>query len=570
MSNAALSAAILLAALVLFVSERVRHDLVALFALLACLVTGLVAPHDALLGFADPAVIAVAAVLVVGRAVELTGIASMVTRALVPRSAGFAVRLAMLMVTGAVLSAFMNNIAALVITMPLATDIARRAGLPAGAALMPLSFATILGGMTTLIGTPANLILSSVREEELGAPFGFFTMTGVGMAVTVVGLVYLAFVGWRLIPLRRADKRAERPWRVFELDIPDIPIAAGLAGRLRRSGARMLGRFRAGIELAPDVPASAGDRLLLLSRNSQWDVAEQSRLAPTDTLPMPGAVTARVVVGHGSLLVGEGYEAVRTRSEGGVAVVAAGPRAARLKRPLSAMEIEAGDQLYLRGTPQAIAAFLPQARLLEVDRFDPAPVDPIRGAATILIFAGAVALIVTGVASPAIAFLAGAVCVAALRLIPSDEIYQSVDWTVVVLLAAMIPVGQAFQSSGAADIVAHWLADALSSAPLFWTLALLCAATLLLSIFLNNVATAIVMGPIAIQLAALINVSPDAALLAVLVGASSDFLTPIGHQNNMLVMGPGGYRFTDYARAGALLAALTVVTAAATLSLTFG
>lgn len=570
MSDAAISAAILIAALALFVSERVRHDLVALLALLACLVTGLVAPREALLGFADPAVIAVAAVLVVGRAVELTGVAGAVTRALVPRSAGFAVQLAILMATGAALSAFMNNIAALVITMPLATDIARRARLPAGAALMPLSFATILGGMTTLIGTPANLILSSVREEELGAPFGFFTMTGVGVAVTIVGLTYLAFIGWRLIPLRRTEKRADRPWRVFELDLPDVPSATGLSQRLRRSGARILGRFRAGVELAPHEPDNAGDRLLLLSRNSQWDVAEQSRLAPADLMQIPGAVTARVVVGHGSVLIGEGYEAVRTRSEGGVAVVAGGPRAARLRRPLSTIEIEAGDQLYLRGRPEAIAAFLPQARLLEVDRFDPAPVHPVRGATTLLIFAGAVALIVTGVASPAIAFLAGAVAVAALRLLPADEIYQSIDWTVVVLLAAMIPVGEAFQASGAADIVAQWLASVLAGAPLFWTLALLCAATLLLSIFLNNVATAIVMGPIAIQMATLLGVSSDAALLAVLVGASSDFLTPIGHQNNMLVMGPGGYRFLDYARAGGLLAALTVFTAAATLGLAFG
>ena len=181
MSDAALSASILGFALILFVSERVRHDLVALFALLACLAAGLVGPRDALLGFADPAVVAVAAVLVVGRALELTGIAGAITRTLVPAKAPFAIQLAMVMVVGAVLSAFMNNIAALVITMPLATDLARRAKLPPGAALMPLAFATILGGMTTLIGTPANLILSSIREEELGAPLGFFSMTPAGV-----------------------------------------------------------------------------------------------------------------------------------------------------------------------------------------------------------------------------------------------------------------------------------------------------------------------------------------------------------------------------------------------------
>lgn len=570
MSDAALSAAILGLALVLFVTERVRHDLVALIALFACLATGLVAPRAALLGFADPAVIAVAAVLVVGRAVELTGIAGAVTRTLVPKGAGFGLQLAMLMATGAALSAFMNNIAALVITMPLATDIARRAKLPPGAALMPLSFATILGGMTTLIGTPANLILSSVREEEVGAPLGFFSMTGVGVAVTVVGLIYLVLLGWRLIPLRRATRRAERPWRVFELEVPPGLGEAGLPATLRRAGARLLGRFRNGSRLMAAEPIAGGDRLLLLSRETQWEVAEQAALAESDAMRMPGAVTARVVVGHGSFLIGEGYEAVWTHSGGAVAVVAGGPRAARLRRPLATIEIQAGDQLYLRGTADAIAALLPRARLLEVDRFDPAPIQPRRGALTLAIFIAAVAAIVSGAATPAIAFLGGAAAVAALRLIPAEDVYNAIDWTVVVLLAAMIPVGQAFQASGAADVAATWLAGTLAGVPLFWTLAMLCAATLLLSVFLNNVATAIVMGPIAIQLAALLGVSPDAALLAVLIGASSDFLTPIGHQNNMLVMGPGGYRFTDYARAGGLLALLTIVTAAGVLAARYG
>ncbi|MCJ8158583.1 SLC13 family permease, partial [Sphingomonas sp. LaA6.9] len=179
--DAALSAAILLFALVLFVSEKVRHDLIAVATLLACLITGLVTPDQALLGFADPAVIAVAAVLIVGRAVELTGIAAALMRALVPARATFAIQLATLMAVAALLSAFMNNIAALVITMPLATEIARRTKLPPGAVLMPLAFATILGGMTTLIGTPANLILSSIREEQLGEPFSFFAMTPVGV-----------------------------------------------------------------------------------------------------------------------------------------------------------------------------------------------------------------------------------------------------------------------------------------------------------------------------------------------------------------------------------------------------
>ncbi|HEV2748664.1 MAG TPA: SLC13 family permease [Allosphingosinicella sp.] len=567
MSEEVVASAILLVALALFVSERVRHDLVALIALFACIVTGLVGPREALLGFADPAVVAVAAVLVVGRAIELTGVAGAVTGLAVPRTAGFAVRLAALMTVGALLSAFMNNIAALVITMPLAAEIARKAKLAPGAVLMPLAFATILGGMTTLIGTPANLILSSIREEELGEPLSFFAMTEVGVAVAAIGLLYLATLGWRLIPARRAAERAVRPWRVYELCWP-----AGRTGTsrihaaLRAAGARLLGAFRDGRRLPPGESPQAGDRLLLLSRNSQWDVAEEAGLDPSAAMVgVPGSVTARVVVAHGSLLIGEGYEAVRTRS-GGVRVVAGGPRPARLRQPLDTIRIEAGDQLFIRGLPGDIAGLVAKARLLEVDRFDPAPLDRRRGALTIAIFVAAVAAAVTGLASPAVAFLGAAGAVAALRLIPADEVYRSIDWTVVLLLAAMLPVGRAFEQSGAADMAASWLGEALAGAPIFWTLAALCSGTLLLSIFLNNVATAVIMGPIAIQLARLLGIDPDAALLAVLVGASSDFLTPIGHQNNLLVMGPGGYRFTDYARVGAVLAALTILTAAGVLS----
>lgn len=570
LSGAALSGLILLLALVLFVSEKVRHDLVAVIALFASVVAGLVTPAEALLGFADPAVVAVAAVLVVGRAIELTGFAATLARSLIPQHWSFAAQLSVLLAVGAALSGFMNNIAALVITMPLATQLARNHRLPAGAVLMPLAFATILGGMTTLIGTPANLILSSVREEQLGEPLAFFSMTGVGVTVALVGLLYLGTIGWRLIPLRQTASRAARPWRVFELLDPARDADAALKARLRSAGARLLGRFRDGQRLREDEPAWPGDRLLLLSRNDQRDVAERAALDPTAEMSgLPGAVTARAVVAHNSLLIGEGYESVLNRSDGKVAVVGGGPRPARLRQPLATIQIEAGDQLYLRGPADALAAVVTQARLLIIDRFDPSPLDRPRALLAVAVFALSIIAAVSGLASPAIAFFAAAAAVAGLRLLPADEVYRAIDWPVIVLIAAMIPVGASFESTGAANIVAGAMADMLASAPVFVMLAVLTAGTLLLSIFLNNVATAVIMGPIALDLSGLLGISPDAALLAVLIGASSDFLTPIGHQNNMLVMGPGGYRFTDYARVGALLALLTVVSAAGFLTLTF-
>lgn len=572
MSPALVSALILLGALVLFVSERVRHDLVALFALIASLAVGLVTPAEAFTGFADPAVIAVAAVLVVGRAIELSGAAAAIASRIIPPGAPFAIRLSSLLLVGALLSAFMNNIAALVITMPIASEIARSARRSPAATLMPLAFATILGGMTTLIGTPANLILSSVREARLGEPFGFFTMTPAGAAVTIVGLAYLALIGWRFLPNRGGEVTdGKAPWRVYELEVGEEAFDfAELRQRLRRSGARLLATFR-DIERVEGIDRLLPrDRLLVLSRENQWSVAAKSGLASDVAVDRdPDAVTGRVVVAYGSPLIGMGYDEVRTRSLQQLQVVAVGPRVAKERVQLVDMRIGPGDQLYLRGPQRVLGAFCAGARLLEIDRHDPVPTARPQALAILSIFAAAIGSIVALGLSPALAFTGAAVLIAAGRLLPAEEVYRSIDWSVIVLLATMIPVGQSFEHSGAAAIAAQWLGQVLGGIPLIGVLAALCSVTLLLSIFLNNVATAIIMGPLAIDAANLLHVSPDAALLAVLIGASSDFLTPIGHQNNLLVMGPGGYRFSDYARMGAPLVALVVGGAALTLSLLY-
>ncbi len=576
MSPALFSTIILVGSLVGFVSGRVRHDLVALAALFACLLAGLTTPADALAGFADPAVIAVAAILVVGRAVELSGVAGEAARILIPARAGFTVRLSALLVVAAMLSAFMNNIAALVITMPVANAIARDAKRAPGSTLMPLAFATILGGMTTLIGTPANLILSSVREKELGAPLGFFTMAPVGVAVTIVGLLYLAFIGWRLLPERQtATKHARPPWRIYELTAPDVGDALALSTvrtQLRAAETRLLAVFRADVAIPTATLARlvGDDRLLILSRADQQTVSAATGLITAIPPPLPGMVTARAVVAYGSFLIGLSHEAIRIHSNETLHVVAVGPRAARLRRPLHLLRIEAGDQLFIRGTPHDLAAFVGGARLLETDRFDPLPVARGAAIATLGIFAVSVAAVVAGAVPPALAFLGAAAIIAAARLLPAREIYRSIDWSVIVLLAAMIPVGQSFETSGAAAIAAEWLGNALQGLPLVVALAALCTLTMVLSIFLNNVATAIIVGPLAIGLARLLGVAPDAMLLAVLIGASADFLTPIGHQNNLLVMGPGGYRFTDYARMGWLLVVLVISTASLTLAWFYG
>lgn len=571
---ALLSGLVLLVALLLFVTERVRHDLVAVIALGACLLLGLVPPKEALHGFGDPAVIAVAAVLIVGRAMELSGVAGALTARIMPPRAGFATRMAMLLAAGAFLSAFMNNIAALVITMPLATQIARDAKRPPGAILMPLAFATILGGMTTLIGTPANLIISSVREKQLGEGFDFFAMTPVGVLVTVIGLAYLGFIGWRLLPARQSLALRNRdPWMAYELTLHEVPAQSrnALNALLRPHGARLLSVIRHGE--ATQWPAGGlllADRLLVLSRIDPWVLSEALGWAAHNSPHEPGVPMARVSVAHGSPLVGRGYGAVAFHSDDALHVIAGGPRAASERKPLNQLDIRVGDQLFVEGRTEDLAHYTTQFRLLEIDRFDRLSVKSGTAYAIAAIFVSAILMIVLADWPPALSFLGAAALIGGLRLIPAKEIYSSIDWSIIVLLAAMIPVGESFETSGAAALAAGWLAEVLQGQHLAVAIGAVCLMTLVLSIFLNNVATALVMAPLGIGVAEVLGVAPDAMLLAVLIGTSSDFLTPIGHQNNLLVMGPGGYRFVDYARMGAMLAVLVVVSTALFLAWSFG
>jgi di/tricarboxylate transporter len=569
----------MLLALALFISDRIRPDAVALLILLLAWLTGLVSIEQALAGFGSPAVLIVAAVLVVGRAVEFTGAAQEMTRWLVPRVRFATVRIGGVLLMGTLLSAWMNNIAALAITMPVALNVAREHKLPPGAVLMPLSFATILGGMTTLIGTPANLIVASVREDRVGAPFGMFDMTAVGGAVAAAGLIYLMIIGWRLAPHRAggSDEEAEKRVLVFELCMP-IGAAQGrmrLSGvrkSLREAGAVLLAVIRNGERTRLDCDALLfhDDRLLTMSRDNPWDVAARAKLFAESHEDSEGSVIAHVSVVHGSSLIGQDYGAIASRTDGAVEFIAAGPRAARLRRPLDTNMIEAGDQLHLRGTPDALARLIRHARLLEVGR-QKAPVRAGRAAAMVVgIYALAVLLAALFGISTTAVFIAAALAICLLRLLPAEEAYRAIDLPVIVLIAGMIPVGRAFDDAGGSDAVAAGLSAMVSGSPLFVMLAVLCGATMLLSIFLNNVATALIMAQVGIETAASLGINPDAALLAVLIGSSCDFLTPIGHQNNMLVMRPGNYRFRDYPKVGAPLSVIAVLLTAWVLSRAYG
>lgn len=560
--------------LVLFIQGKIRPDAVALLGLLACNVVGLLTVREALDGFSSRAVLTVAAVLVIGRVIEVTGAASGLARFLVPRSRLVTVRLGAIMLVATILSAFINNIAALVIMMPATIAVAKEHRLPPAALLMALAFATVLGGMTTLIGTPGNLILSSVREEALGSPYRLFDMTYVGSVVAGAGLIYLLFVGWRLTPRRSgAEDLQKEPVRVFELAIDGGSSAPRTVSELRMTiraaGGVLLALFKDGRreKLSASDPVGAGDMILAMSRRLPWGVAEDSGMIYKQRRSSgDDRIISQVTVSHGSRLVGRGYDAIPALSGDQLNVIAVGPRPAKLKQPLADVNIQPGDQLFIDGPASVVRPFLHDMRLLEIDHETLEPGSPRNALVALAIYA--VAVVAAGVfAMPvAIVMISAALAMCLFRLIPEQEIYRSIDWPIIVLLAAMIPIGRAFDESGATQTVATVLSLGLENASLPVTIAVLCAVSMILSSFLNNVATALVMGEVAVEAALSISMNVDAALLAVLIGSSCSFLTPIGHQNNLLVMRAGGYRFADYARVG--LPLTIIVIGAATFMLT--
>ena len=557
---------ILAGALFLFVQEKIRADAVALLALLACWATGLLSVNDAFEGFASRAVITVAAVLVIGRAIEATGAAAAMTRFLVPRSRFIAIRFGAVLILAVILSAFMNNIAALVITMPATIQVARDHRLPPSALLMSLAFATVLGGMTTLIGTPGNLLISSVRQDALGEPYGLFDMTLVGGAVAAAGLLYLLIFARLLTPHRESmDRLAMDPVRVFELELSaeeaeSGPLVGGMRQKLRKARAVLLAVFRDGAraKLGCDAALLPGDRLLVMSKSDPWEVAGGAGLHFTNGSGAPQGILARVSVAHGSPLIGKRYSDVAGHTRDAIHVVGVGPRPARLKQPLETLTIEPGDQLFLNGPDSALGPSLHDLRLLEIDRQVMAPVSAKPAVFAFLIYAAAVASAALAGVPISIAFVVAALAMCLLRLVPANQIYSAIDWPIIVLLAAMIPVGRAFDESGATASVAALLGWTLSDASFPIAIAVLCGATMILSSFLNNVATALVMSEVAVEAAIGLGISIDAALLAVLIGSSCSFLTPIGHQNNLLVMRPGGYRFADYFLVGLPLTIIVI------------
>ncbi|WP_170585622.1 SLC13 family permease [Ruegeria arenilitoris] len=555
---------------------RFRYDLVAFAALMVGVILGVVPVDKAFAGFGHPATIIVALVLVVSAGLVRSGAVFLITRTLVDASRGLGAHIALMGGIGAVLSAFMNNVAALALLMPVDIQTARKAGRSVGLTLMPLSFATILGGMATLIGTPPNIIIASIRQETLGEPFHMFDFAPVGGLAAIAGLAFVALIGWRLIPNRGEQTEssetlaeyiaeltipAESPHigkRVAELDEVAEKSDVAIIG-LIRDGKRRYGRaanaiLQEGDALVLEASPEALDEFRAALNLDFSDARRQELL----TAAGDGLEVIEVVVPESARINGRTAQGLGLAWRQNTILMGISRQGRRITQQVRKTEVLPGDILLLlcprdRGADVTEwLGCLPLAqRGLNVTANDKAWL-------AIGLFAAAVLAASIGLIYLPIALGLVVIAYVLTKIIPITEIYNQIEWPVVVLLGSMIPLGSALESSGGTELIANALVQLTDGLPAWAILTVLMVVTMTLSDVLNNTATAIVAAPVGIQMARTLEVSPDPFLMTVAVAASAAFLTPIGHKNNTLVLGPGGYRFGDYWRMGLPLEILIV------------
>lgn len=568
--------AILAATLVLFIWNRWRYDVVAVLALVASVAVGVVPGEAAFSGFSDPAVITVAAVLVLSTAIRNSGFLEAALKPIGPWLTGETAQIVVLGTLVATFSAFMNNVGALAIFLPVAIRIAQRSGRPAAAILMPLAFASLLGGLITLVGTPPNLLISAVRRDIVGEGFGMFDFAPVGLGVTAAGLIVIG-LGWRLIPRdRRGQTAPEDRFRIedytTEVKVPeDSPFRGRTVADLEEEGegdVTVAAVIREGFRryvphghwtlLTDDILLLEGDTTIV---KRVADAARLQLIGEDELPPEAGdgdyGIVEAVVTGT-SPIVGCTPAQIRLRSRYGVNLLAIGRRDRQEITRLRRVRLKPGDVLVLQGPVDEMPDILSALGCLPLEQRNLQIGRPRRLLLPVALMAGAVALASLDLLPVAVAFAGAILLLVLLDVIPPREVYHGIDWPVIVLLGALLPVSDALRTTGGTELIAGWLSATVQGIPPHAALAIILVATMLVTPVLNNAATVLVMAPIGAGLAARLGLSVDPFLMAVAVGASCDFLTPIGHQSNTLVMGPAGYRFGDYWRLGLPLS-LTVV-----------
>ncbi|MBO9724072.1 MAG: anion permease [Novosphingobium sp.] len=568
-----LSVTLLCAMMALFVWGRFRFDITAIIALLAGVALGLVPPEKAFAGFSDDIVIIVGSALVLSAAVQRSGLVEAAVDRLAHRLRKPGSQLFVLTGLVGAASGLIKNIGALAMLMPAATQLAKKSGTNPSRFFMPMAFASLLGGLTTLVGTSPNIIVSRVREEMTGKPFGMFDYLPTGLSLLVIGLIFL-HVGRRLLPERQAPITMGQALNIsaYATEATVTPQATIIGDTVadfiesQEGAIEVTAVLRHGLraQVHPDTVIEQDDILILMGDPDALERAiaatglalhdpEEAEQGSDETGVIEAVVTA------GSVLVGSNAGRLMLKERLGIRLIAISREGSRLRNKPSGVKLVAGDILALQGVLDAMPGQLNQLGLLPLAQRQIRLGRKRKGWLAIAILAGAMLATATGLVPVALAFFAGAGLVLVTGALPAEDAYEAIEWPILIMLGALIPVSETLQTTGASDVLAVELANMAVHLPPWGAVALVLLISMAVTPFLNNAATVLVMAPIAAVFAHDLGYRPEAFLMATAIGAGCDFLTPIGHQCNTLVMGPGGYRFTDYARLGAPLSLLVLL-----------
>jgi di/tricarboxylate transporter len=571
--------AVLAATLGLFIWGKWRYDVVAVLALLAVGIPGIVTAKDVFAGFGHPAVITVAAVLVISKTLQASGFVGHIGNVLAKAEVGPSLQVFLVASIVAALSGFMNNVGALALLLPIVLQMAKKSGRSPRSLLMPLSFGSLLGGLVTMIGTPPNIIVAAYRAEFSGTPFSMFDFTPVGLVIALAGILFITFAGWRLIPNR--DAKSGGHTEMFRIDnyITEVlvPKDSALIGQTiehmldlgGEDGVAVVAQIRRGhrrLGPRPDQMLRGGDHLLLEGEPTEIEgLLANTKLKTVGTLPLNledlasesiGLVEA--VITPQARLVGRTSRQALLGRHYGLNLLAIARHGQPIRDRLNRVRFRAGDVLLIQGDMEAMPDALARLGCLPLPHRNIA-FDAKSGIVPLAIFAGAILSIAFGLLPAAVAFIAVVTAFVLSGATTVRDVYEAIDWPIVILLGALVPVGGALQMTGGTALLADGIASLATHISPIWILVLLMVATMFLSDIINNAATAVLMAPLAAETATRIGANPDPFLMAIAIGSSCAFLTPIGHQSNVLVMGPGGYRFGDYWPMGLPLEILIVL-----------
>ncbi len=566
--------------LVFFVWGKWRYDIVSLVTLIVASLTGLV-PMDAVFeGFGHPAVITVAAVLVVSKGLMNAGVVDFMARYLLRLGDNIIVQMTSLVLAVTISSAFMNNIGALALMMPVAIKMARKNNKSPSIFLMPLAFGSLLGGMTTLVGTPPNIIISTFRADYTGEAFKMFDFLPVGGAVALAGVTFILLIGWRLIPKRTGGKSEEDLFEIkdyiTELKVPEESKYAGktvheleesvegelkIVSVIRKDKNYAAPSLRLSLEEGDSliVEATAGKIQEILDA-TDLKLADNDKLSQEDIKTDDVEIMEAVVMTN-AFIIGRTAKAMRIRSRYGINILGVAREGVRINKSPDSIKFIVGDILLLQGPPDTLSEMITQWGCLPLAGRGISLGKPRRLVPGVLVFATALVLTALGIIPVQVSFMMAAVAMVLGNFISVKEMYESIDWSIIVLLGSIIPVSRALETTGGAQLIAGSVLSLADRLPIWAMVLAVLVISMTLSDIVNNAAAVLIMAPIAIEIAGGLSASPDAFLMSVAIGASCSFLTPIGHQSNTLVMSPGGYKFGDYWKMGLPLEIIVVVVA---------